>query len=138
MSAFTGKNRIRTAVIITAALFFTSPHTGIRTATGHPDDTTGNTGLAESLKKGSIGELTWWGGTPVAEQSPNGAAHTSLRPAGRRQSPFPRGTDEDEAEIEYYRIFDSWSCMYSALSAMDGEPPPRGARGKTTRESARF
>ena len=67
MSAFTGKNRIRTAVISTAALFFTSPQNGLCTASGYPDDTTGNAGLAESLKKGSIVELTWWGGTPVAD-----------------------------------------------------------------------
>lgn len=131
MSAFIRKNRIHTAAIIAATLFFIAPHTGIRTATGQPDDTTGNAVLADTLKKGSIGELTWWGGTPFADDICKWSS-SHLGATGRPPAkPVPvAGQDDDEAGYEYYRKYEAWSCMYSALGAMDGDTATAWSEGK--------
>ena len=133
MSAFIRKNRLRTAAIIAATLFFIAPHTGIRTATGHPDDTTGNAVLAESLKKGSIGELTWWGGTPVADDigkwSSSHLGATGKPPA----KPVPvAGQDEDEAGYSTTGNLRHGRACIRPSAPWTGVPP-RPERGRRTR-----
>ncbi len=96
-----------------------------------PCDKPGNAELPSLLKKGSIGELTWWGdghfGSYICDWSSSHLKATGKAPV--RAVPAD-GRDEDDVEYEYWRAVGSWSCMYSAVSAMDGNTGTAWCEGK--------
>ncbi|MCU0844656.1 MAG: hypothetical protein MUC76_06995 [Spirochaetes bacterium] len=131
MVPLTKKHVAVLAVFIVMALVVLSVETPSRADRDYPCDRAGNTVLPALLKKGSIGELTWWGGvhmgSGICDWSSSHLRATGSPPA--RAVPA-EGQDEDEADYEYYRALERWSCMYTALSAMDGSTATAWCEGK--------
>ncbi|HSV96501.1 MAG TPA: hypothetical protein VLM75_06135 [Spirochaetota bacterium] len=99
--------------------------------TASPGEKAGNARLPSLLKKGYIGELTWWEGKNIGEYSRNwSTSHLKATGTGPAKPVPTADQDPDDVEREYYRDLENWECMYSAWSAMDGNYKTAWCEGK--------
>lgn len=91
----------------------------------------GNADLPSLIKKGSIGELTWFGNMHIGSYVCDWST-SYLKATGKGPVP-PAGTgdgDADDASYDYELAREKWSCMYSAWGAMDGSTATAWCEGK--------
>ncbi len=131
MSSFIRKYCAVVPMVLAVAFMSFSTNVRAQAETATPCGRAGNPRLPELLKKGSIGALPWWGGVhmggDICDWSSSHLGATGKPPV----KPIPTANmDEDEAEYASWRALENWSCMYTALSAMDGDTSTAWCEGK--------
>lgn len=91
----------------------------------------GNPNLPSLLKKGTIGELNWWGGMHIGSYICDWSTSYLKATGTGPKMPVVKGdADPDDAMHGYQLARELWSCEYSAYSAMDGNTGTAWCEGK--------
>ncbi len=130
MSSFIRKYCAVVPIVLAVAFMSLSTNGRAQAEMESPCGRAGNPRLPELLKKGSIGALTWWGGVHMGGDICDWSSSHLGRPASLPSSQFHREHGRRRGRYASWRALENWSCMYTALSAMDGDTSTAWCEGK--------
>jgi len=90
----------------------------------------GNPSLSSMLKKGIISELSTFGSQHIGTYTQWSTSYLKATGKAPEKPAVTGDKDPEEIDYEYDQVFDRWSSMYNAYSAMDGNPATAWCEGK--------